>query len=86
MRVTHHDVQAAEELDSLVDRGLDVRLLAHVRLNCGGLDVRKPLLDECERLLRRREVDVDEEDIRAFLRKEQRGLESDAPATRETRL
>ena len=62
----HHDVEAAEELDSLVDRSLDVRLLAHIGFERGGLDVGETLLDERERLLGCGEVNVDEEDVRAL--------------------
>ena len=69
---THHDIEAAEEFDSLVYRRLYVRLLANICLNCGGLDVGETLLDERERLLGCGEVDVDEEDVRALLREQER--------------
>ena len=78
VRRAHHDVEAAEELDGLVDGGLDLGLLTDVRLERGGLDVRAALPDERERLLGGGEVDVDEEHVGALLREEERGLEPDA--------
>ena len=68
----HHDVEAAEELDGLVDRSLDIRLLAHIGFERGGLDVGETLLDERERLLGCGEVNVDEEDVRTLLREQER--------------
>ena len=62
---THHYVEAVKELDSLVDGGLDISLLAHARLECRGFDVWGALLDQREHLLRRGEVDVNEEHIHA---------------------
>lgn len=35
--MTHHDIEAAEGLDGLVDEGLDVRLLGDVALDGNGL-------------------------------------------------
>ena len=69
---THHDIEAAEEFDSLVYRRLYVRLLANICLNCGGLDIGEALLDERECLLGCGEVNVDEEDVRALLREQER--------------
>ena len=81
---THHNVESAEELDSLVDCSLHVRLLAHICLDCGGLDVGIALLDEREGLLGCCEVDIDEKNVGALLREEERGLEADSPTRRES--
>ena len=79
---THHDIEAAEEFDSLVYRRLYVRLLANICLNCGGLDIGEALLNECEGLLGRGKIDVDKQDVGALLGEEQRRLESNAPGWR----
>ena len=65
---THHHVEAAEKLDGLVDRGLDLGLLADVRFERDGLHVRVALLDELCGLLDGIELDVDEEDMSTLLR------------------
>ena len=78
----YHDIEPAKQLDGLVDGSLDVRLLANVGLERGGLDVGETLLDERERLLGGGKVDVDEEDVRALLREEERGLKPDAAIDR----
>ena len=80
---THHDVEAAKELDSLVDRGLDISLLAHARLECRGLDVGEALLDQRERLPCCVQVDVNEEHVRTVLCKQARRLEADAAVHRK---
>ena len=80
---TYHDVKAVKELDGLVDRGLDISLLAHARLECRGLDVGEALLDQRKRLLHHGQVDVNEEHVRAVLCKQARRLEADAAVHRK---
>ena len=81
---THHDVEAAKELDSLVDRGLDISLLAHcARLECRGLDVGEALLDQRERLPRCVQVDVNEEHVCVVLCEQARRLKADAAVHRK---
>lgn len=80
---THHNVQTAKRLDRLVDGSLHICLLAHVGADDGSLDVGRALVDELEGLFGGLEVDVHEEDVRAFLRKQEGGLEANATALSE---
>lgn len=76
--MTHHDIEAAEGLDGLVDEGLDVLLLGDVALDRNGLRRGEAGLDLLSGLLDSLGVDVGHDDLGALSGELERGLETDA--------
>lgn len=78
LRMTHHDIEAAEGLDGLVDEGLDVLLLGDVALDGNGLRGGEAGLNLLGGLLDGLGVDVRHDDLGALSGELERGLETDA--------
>lgn len=73
---TYHDIEATEGLDGLVNHVLNAILLADIRLDGNGLDIRKSLGNEFVSLLHGLAIDVNERDVRTLLCKENGGFEA----------
>lgn len=78
---SHHDVEAAKELYSLVDCSLDLCFLAHIRLERGNLYVRVSLGNGLRGLLSGLEIDIDEQHVCPLLCEEQGRLKTNSTAT-----
>ena len=83
---TDHYIEPPEGLDGFVDQRLHFTFLPNISLKRDRFDVRRLRRDEPGGRLYRCHVDVCQDDIGAFCRKQERGFEADAAEKQEIDL